>query len=379
MKRMGRTGVLMVTVAATVAVCGAAVAAPAPPSALQSGLDAVVTANGGGAIGLVRADGTEQTAASGHGDLYAGAKADPAAQFRIGSNTKAFVSTVLLQLEAEGRLSLDDTVARWLPGALRDGDKVTVRQLLNHTSGIYDYMSDLGLLVTYGVNLFADLKYTPQQLVDIANRNKPYFAPGGGWHYSNTNYILAGMVIRAVTGHDPAAEINRRIIVPLGLTSTYLPTGASKLSGDFMHGYEFLLDVSASNTYVTGTAGGIVSTLKDEANFARALLTGKLLPPKQMEELRTAAPTGTDGTGYGIGLVRAQTPCGVAWMHKGAVLGYINTWMSTPDGRRQVVIAMNVYPGMNSGTIDQAASNTFCAGQTATTARTPEPVVPLPW
>ncbi|WP_033322350.1 serine hydrolase domain-containing protein [Actinomadura atramentaria] len=358
----GLGAVLLTTAAAVVAAVGPADAAPT--DALASAVQDIVAANGGGAIGMVRDGATERTAAAGLGDLYRGVRADPAAQFRIGSNTKVFASTVLLQLEAEGKLSLDDTVAKWLPGALHgtnDGAKVTIRQLLNHTSGVYDYMTDPLTLLTYGVNVFPDLKYTPQQIVDIANRTAPYSPPGKEWHYANTNYILAGMVIRAVTGHDPSVEIKNRILTPLGLTRTYMPDGASKLSGNHLHGYGYVLDVTTSNTSLTGTAGAAVSTLADQATFQRALLTGKLLPKKQMQELETTVPAGAEGTEYGLGLVRSKTACGTVWSHEGAVLGYLALWMSDESGQHQVLMASNVFPGPNTNAIRDAGTKAFCA------------------
>jgi D-alanyl-D-alanine carboxypeptidase len=323
-----------------------------------------------GVIGLVRDGDSVGYASAGLGDVIRRTPADPHARFRIGSNTKAFVSTVLLQLEAEGALSLDDTVDHWLPGVVdrngNDGTTITVRQLLNHTSGIPEYMTGATLL-EYGANLTPAKPWTPRQLVDIATASQPTFAPGTAWGYSNTNYALAGMVITAVTGNQPADEVTARIIEPLGLRDTTYVTEPG-LDTSF-RGYHDIVglprDVTVSNVTMTGAAGAIVSTSDDLATFARALITGDLLPPAQQRELETTVPTAPDGTGYdyglGIGLVR--TPCGPAWTHTGGTLGYLSTWASNDDGSREVVVAGNEYPasGTAATELSTVITNTLCA------------------
>ena len=123
----------------------------------------------------------------------------PAAQFRIGSITKTFVATVVLQLVGEGRLTLDEPVARRLPGLLANGHQITVRQLLNHTSGLPNYSDDPDLFAGIVQNRIWD----PRELVALAERHPQLFAPGSAWRYSNTNYIVAGLLIEAVTRHSP--------------------------------------------------------------------------------------------------------------------------------------------------------------------------------
>jgi D-alanyl-D-alanine carboxypeptidase len=342
-----RRGAVVAGVVATVAaVAGVAVAAKPDQTAgdiLQNQLNQVRSDDHfAGIIGMVRdGDGT-QYAATGWGDQFTRVPADPQAQFRIGSNTKAFTSTVILQLEAEGKLSLDDTVAKWLPGVVdangNDGTKITIRELLNHTSGLKDYAGDPRVSVPYIADVRPLRQWQPQELIDIATSKAPYSAPGTEYHYSNTNYMLAGMIIKAVTGNDPQTEVENRIIKPLGLTNTTFPTTDPKLYGNWLHGYYTVRDISFSNVTVYGPAGSIVSTLDDLATFESALFGGKLLPAAQMKELETA---GLDGDGYGLGVGWTDTKCGTAYNHIGEVLGYTSLWLSSADGKHEVVVAAN--------------------------------------
>ncbi|MFJ6017079.1 serine hydrolase domain-containing protein [Streptomyces sp. NPDC092952] len=358
---------------------GPAAAAPAaagqtPADILQAGAQQGVADGYPGVTGMVRKGDTAQYVHAGYGNVADKVPADPKAQYRIGSNTKAFVSTVLLQLESEGRLSLDDTVDHWLPGAVAangyDGTRITIRQLLNHTSGLPDYLGSLQISTPYFLNINQRQAYPPQTLVDVAlGLHAPTSGPGEKFGYSNTNYALAGMVIKAVTGAGPAEEIQRRIIAPLGLDDTSFPTSDPALHGNHLHGYVlravFVNDDTVSNVQVSGSAGAMVSTLDDLATFSRALMTGKLLKPQQMTELKTTVPVTTD-VGYGLGIEHEKLPCGKwAWGHNGAVLGYFNNWLSSEDGTEQALNVNNEFH-MQGGTPGQAhtgkaLTDAFCA------------------
>ncbi|MEU9849953.1 serine hydrolase domain-containing protein [Streptomyces sp. NPDC047985] len=369
---------------AAVAVCllmgGAAqanAAEPTPAELLRSGAQQGVADGYPGVIGMVRKGDGAQYVQAGVGDVATNVPADPKAQFRIGSNTKVFTSAVLLQLEGEGRLSLDDTVARWLPGAVGangyDGGTITIRQLLNHTSGLPEYAGAAQVAGPYLLNTDPKRAWAPQTLVDIALAQRaPNSAPGEKFGYSNTNYVLAGMVIKAVTGDDAATEIRRRFIEPLGLRDTTFPTTDPALHGNHLHGYvrpvTFLTrDVTVSEVQIFGSAGAMVSTMEDLATFFRALMTGKLLPPAQMAGLKTTVPANADGTvGYGLGVQRIKLPCGKwSWGHNGAVLGYFSEWLSSEDGDEQVLHANNEFHllGGTKGQRDtnKAAVDAFCA------------------
>ncbi|MFJ1754820.1 serine hydrolase domain-containing protein [Kitasatospora sp. NPDC088134] len=351
---------------------------PTAAALLQAGALQGVADGYPAVIGLVRQGDTAQYVHAGVGDLSTRVPADPAAQFRIGSNTKAFTATVLLQLEAEQRLSLDDTVARWLPGAVAangyDGGRITVRQLLNHTSGLPDYAKDSGFALSYALNAQPTRTWAPQTLVDLAlAQHAPTAGPGQQWSYANTNYVLAGMVIKAVTGNDPATEVQHRIIEPLGLRHTTFPTTDPTLHGTYLHGYEYpvvgiaILDATTSDVQAFGAAGAIVSTLDDLADFGRALLTGRLLPPAQQAELTTTVPTGTDGTvGYGLGIAHFRLPCGQwVWGHNGAVLGYYSDWYASEDGSKEIVRVNSEFhligPTKGQQDTSKATADAYCA------------------
>ncbi|MFF2952953.1 serine hydrolase domain-containing protein [Kitasatospora sp. NPDC057965] len=271
-------------------------------------------------------------------------------RFRIGSVTKPFVATVVLQLQAEGRLDLDDTVERWLPGLVsgngNDGSAITLRRLLNHTSGVFDYGDDPGM----GAKLFTPAfltrrydTYSLEQLVRIALSHPPVFAPGTAYRYSNTNYLLAGMVVERVTGHPYGEEVERRIIRPLGLTGTSVPGTATDLPRPHARGYSKLfggsatpLDVTELNPSMAGSAGEIVSTTADLTRFLSALLRGRLLPPAELEEMTAPGPHDSGGLGLGSGTLS----CGVTvWGHDGGIHGSSTLALATRDGRH--VLALN--------------------------------------
>ncbi len=298
------------------------------------------------------------SATAGVGDLHTGRQRSTADRYRVGSITKTFVSTVLLQLEAEGRLSLDDTVDHWLPGVVRghghDGRRITVRQLLNHTSGIYNYTADDDFARTYFTKdgFFAHRYDTraPLDLVAIATKHEPDFAPGTSWKYSNTNYVVAGMVIQKVTGHSYATEITRRIIDPLHLTATSLPgtrvtvpRPSSRAYSKFTDPTGPTYDATNLNPSIASAAGELISDSADLDRFYSSLLRGKLLPPEQLKEMKTTVKTGgTPNTGYGLGLIDTALTCGVhVWGHDGGIHGSQSAAVATADGRHALALNFN--------------------------------------
>lgn len=279
---------------------------------------------------------------------------------RIGSNTKTFIATVLLQLEAEGKLSLNDSVERWLPGVVQGngnrGERIAIHQLLQHTSGVFDYIQDEDFTATIATrdafyqNRFNT--YTPQQLVSIALSHAPNFAPGARWEYSNTNYTLAGMVIKAVTKNTWDIEVRNRIITPLGLHDTSEPGINPALPYPSPHGYQLFGtdgkydDVTLHNMTWGGSAGSLISKPEDINRFFKALMQGRLLPPAQLAKMQAVVSMGHEyeeiwpGASYGLGIMRINLPCGgVYWSHGGDVLGFNNTNGVTPDGQRSAMVA----------------------------------------
>ncbi|MFJ5303941.1 serine hydrolase domain-containing protein [Streptomyces sp. NPDC088350] len=364
-------------VALSVALAGPATAAPAGGNhtATRQAIQAAVQDGVPGVTATVRDGGTTWSTTAGVGNLRTGKPRSADDRYRVGSITKAFVSTVLLQLEAEGRLSLDDTVEKWLPGTVHgngnDGGKITVRQLLNHTSGIYNYTQDDDFGRAYFTkDGFFQHRYdtkTPADLVAIAMSHKPDFAPGTSWHYSNTNYVLAGMVIQKVTGHSYATEIRHRIINPLKLTATSLPGTGVTVPSPSSHAYSKLAETTTGPTYdvtklnpsIASSAGEIISDSADLDRFYGALLGGKLLPAKQLEEMQTTVPAGdSPTTRYGLGISDIHLPCGVhLWGHDGGIHGSQSAVVATPDGRHALAFNFN---GDWSGDAGAVVVGEFC-------------------
>lgn len=277
--------------------------------------------------------------------------------FRAGSITKTFIATVVLQLAAERRLSLSDPVERHLPGLLRgetdtdgtdvDGRTLTLRALLTHTSGLADYTAG-----TKGL-----IPVTPLEAVRTALA-LPATAPGR-WSYSNTNYVVLGMVIKQVTGNAYATEATRRIITPLGLSGTSFPGARTTLPSP--HGRAYTSegeDVTALNPRVAGAAGELISTLADLDRFYAALLGGRLLPAAQLHQmLNTRAAQGR----YGMGLYPQKLPCGTTvWGHNGHIAGsYVRT-AATRDGDRVLTFRVNT-DGIADPTLERTLlSAEFC-------------------
>jgi D-alanyl-D-alanine carboxypeptidase len=252
------------------------------------------------------------------------------------------VATVVLQLAGAGTLALEDPVERWLPGMLPNGAAITVRQLLNHTSGLFDFAADPGFVAQAVRDPLRD--WPPSEIVAVATAHPPAFAPGEGWAYSDTNYFVLGLIIEAATGHPLAAELRSRILTPLHLRATSLPAGPD-LAGRHAHGYFLrpLTDVTIGSPSVQWAAGALVSNAEDLARFFRALLAGRLLRPDLLELMTTtvAAPQLGPGQEYGLGLQRVSERCGALWGHTGASPGYVADALNTRNGRRQIVVLTN--------------------------------------
>lgn len=326
-----------------------------PPAGLKEAIEQTVADGFPGVVAYARRGERESRIAAGLANTASGERARPDQRFRIASNTKSFVSTVLLQLEGEGRLSLDDSVEMWLPGVVRgngnDGSAITIRQLLNHTSGIYDPTTEPEFFAPYLENHDWSHVYTPREVIARAVRHAPQFAPGAGWKYSNTNYLLAGLVIEAVTHRSAPAEIHRRILAPLGLTHTSFPLTDPDVHGPHLHGYDLEgRDVTRFSPSYDWTAGAMISTVDDLARFHRALFNGKLLRPAQQRELQTTVQF-PDAPAYGLGVQRMDVSCSsepdansvTAWETDGSGPGFTSISLTTADGERQLVLAANVY------------------------------------
>jgi D-alanyl-D-alanine carboxypeptidase len=348
----------------------AAMAGPAPKerAKIQRALDRLTATEAPGAIAFLRDGNRTIRLTSGYGNLETKTPIRATDRFRIGSVTKTFVATVVLQLAGEGKLGLDDTVERWLPGLVPNGKNITVRELLNHTSGLFDVASDQGFIARL---LWKRTEvWTPRKMVGIATAHRPLFAPGTTWSYSNTGYILLGLIVEAASGNPIGAELDRRIFRPLGLRATSFASSPS-ISGTYAHGYFPLAgsrprDASVFSQSSTWAAGAIVSTTDDLANFYRALLRGRLLRPRLLQAMETTVPVAPDpqGGGSGLGLFETGLPCGRVWGHEGTAFGYKTITYSSRDAARQIVVMVNESPPSPAvaNALERLVDTAYCSG-----------------
>ncbi|ONK14486.1 D-alanyl-D-alanine carboxypeptidase precursor [Streptomyces sp. MP131-18] len=352
------TAALALTTATAMATGSAAVGTPPEP---DSGLDRDAEAvHATGATGVLaeweNAAGDGSWARAGAAELDGDRPVPRDAYYRIGSDTKTFTAVVALQLVAEGTLGLDDTVEQWLPGLVgghgNDGSRITLHNLLRQTSGLANYtdvlFGDPEALTPESYHESRFTTTTAEQAVGLATSRPPAWLPDAAdpasetrWGYSNTNYVLAGLIIEAATGHSWEREVHERIIEPLGLahtltpgTSAYVPqpTAAAYLR---FPGENELTDTTLSGG--GGADGAIISTTGDMNTFLRALMDGTLLPPAQLAEMKRTVPASEfygPGTGYGLGIAWAPR-CGNGeglWFHGGTSFGTVSETAVTENG-----------------------------------------------
>jgi D-alanyl-D-alanine carboxypeptidase len=278
--------------------------------------------------------------------------------FRIGSITKTFVATAILQLADEGRTDLDAPIETYLPGVVPNGTNITVRQILNHTSGLYDYMKGDGWPTNRWRGDERFTTYSPDQLLTEAFRHEPYFAPGTDFRYSNTNYIVAGKLIESVTGQPYSTVVEHRILRPLNLAGTSFPGSEPSIPEPAVHASATLdndqtVDVTKQNVSLDWAAGEMISTTDDLQTFFDALLGGDLISEDSLAQMRTTVPMGM-GFHYGLGLERFDLPCGgQLWGHGGQLLGYVTYAYRRDDGRS---LTMLLASGKSDGFISFAAA-----------------------
>jgi len=307
-------------------------------------------------------------------------------EFRMGSSTKTMVAALVLQLVAQHRIGLDEPIAKWLPGTIPDGNVITVRMLLNHTSGLFNDINDPGVLKAFTGQDATVL--TPQHLLEAAFTHPALFAPGSSYSYSNTNYIALGLLLEKETGQSLTTLTHDRIAVPLGLTHTYLAPytpdpSDTKLADGYEPDAKILAGVlppgtpagsafagPAEQQWVNTTwindstewaAGGVVSTAADWAKFQTALVSDKLFPAAQLVQMETTVSEGTSTANrYGLGFEQTATPCGTVWGHVGQVPGYSSENYTDPTGRRTVAVFVTTIFGLaqpRTGTANQNLVN----------------------
>lgn len=308
---------------------------------------------------------------SGVADLRTNAPLPANARFRIGSVTKVFTATVVLQLAAEHRVSLDAPVQRYLPDLLpATYPDLTVRQLLNHTDGLPSptLPDDIEWALAHRYD-----RWTPNQIVRLALRNPREFDPGKKQHYTNMGYIVAGLLIEKITGHSYAQEVQRRVSGPLRLRDTYVPGADPTIRGPHAHGYQLvvrngvssLTDVTNWSQTFTPASGDMISTLADLDTFTAALFGGRLLPPAQLDEMFTL-PQVDDVSGgratHSAGLEATTLPTGeVLWAKSGARYGYSSAIGASRDGRFRLVYSVTSTDAKGEGQMSTADGIIYAA------------------
>ncbi|MFC7840399.1 serine hydrolase domain-containing protein [Streptomyces sp. NPDC001046] len=318
--------------------------------ALQRQLEELVTTPGGppGVIVVLKRDGTPRVLRAGVADLETGRPIEPTDHMRIASTAKAFSGAVALRLVADGALRLDSTIGRTLPQLPRAWRSVTLRQLLNHTSGLPDYTED----PEFAELLVADPRRTfdPRRLLDFVADEPLRFRPGTQYRYSNSDNIAVALMAEAVT-RTPYEELLAEIVYrPLGLRDTSLPMGY-EMPEPYMHGYaveppeppEDVSElISASGVWASG---GIISTPRDMTRFIRAYAAGRLTSPEVLREQRrwvegASEPAGPGRNKAGLAIFRYETRCGVVLGHTGNFPGYTQLIAATPDGRKSLTFSL---------------------------------------
>lgn len=318
--------------------------------ALQRQLEDLVTTPGGppGVIVVLQRNGTPRILRAGVADLETGRPIEPTDHMRIASTAKAFSGAVALRLVQQGALSLDSTIGRTLPRLPRAWRSVTLRQLLNHTSGLPDYSEDPEFLEL----LLADPRRTfdPRRLLDFVTDEPLRFRPGSRYLYSNSDNIAVALMAEAVTRRPYEELLDRIVYRPLGLRDTSLPLGY-EMPEPYMHGYavepptppeDVSEALSASGVWASG---GIVSTPRDMTRFIRGYAAGELTSRAVLREQRrwiegASEPAGPGRNTAGLAIFRYDTRCGVVLGHTGNFPGYTQLIAATPDGRKSLTFSL---------------------------------------
>ncbi|MFF8961005.1 serine hydrolase domain-containing protein [Streptomyces sp. NPDC014894] len=289
---------------------------------------------------------------------------------RIGSETKTFTVTALLELVDRGEIGLDDPIGDYIDG-VPNGDRITLRDLAGMRSGLFNYSMDDDFFKALTSD--PDRPFTPQELLDYSFKHPVQFQPGAEFDYSNTNLILLGLVVEKIGGLPLNEFIEQNVLEPAGLHNTLFPTGA-EFPAPHAHGYT---DQTATGETEDATdwnpswgwaAGAMISDLPDLRSWARTLATGTLLTPKTQAERLKTGPTAIPGAGYGLGIFNVQ-----GWIgHNGSLPGYETLTIYLPEERATLVVLLN------TDILHDKAEPSTLFGQAITEIVTPDHVFNLP-
>lgn len=314
-----------------------------------------------GALARIDDNGRVHRITEGVADRTTGRAISTDDRFRIGSVSKTFSAVVLLQLVDEGKIALDASVNSYLPGLLPD-DGITVRHVLSHRSGLYDYTNDMFEQTVPGFEAVRNRVFSHQELIDLSLAKPLGNAPGAAYSYSNTNFVVVGMLIEKVTGKPVRTAYEKRIIKPLKLKDTFYVHPSTKIPGRHARGYlppdegGALVDSTEQTVSWAQSAGAVISSSRDLNTFVSATLRGKLFSATQLEQMLQWTPVNST-QGYGLGLRRRDLSCGISvYGHTGTVQGYYTYAFTTKDGRRSITSLANT---SNNGTVLNTMARTL--------------------
>ncbi len=344
-------------------------------SQLDRALAEIVDAEGGppGVAVMIKRPGKTEFLSRGVSNLASERGFTPGLHSRIASMAKAFNGAVLLSLVDEGALELDDTIGEWLPGVWPKADQVTIAQLLDHTSGLPEYIDKPAFIELLMTDPSA--YRTPIELMSYVNTLDPEFDPGSEYHYSDSDNIMAALIAEAASGDSYQRLLRRLVFKPLGLKRTSLPE-TMPMPRPYVHGYAvipggFEDESEVINPALAWASGGMVSTARDIGRFFRGYVGGKLLDGKGRRGHRNFVPGKSSPPGPGrneatAGLFRYTTRCGKVFGHTGSFPGYRQFAASSKDGKRSVVFTVNsqIVPNMGppkvNSMIRQAQAKAVC-------------------
>ncbi|MGW1797656.1 serine hydrolase domain-containing protein [Streptomyces sp. NPDC001984] len=384
---VGRSAVLGAVVLALLAVPaqaatgeahgGSATGLPAPDTTgLREVLRSAVAQGAPGAMARIDDHGTVHKATQGFADRSTWRAIATDDRFRVGSVTKTFSTVVLLQLVDEHRLSLDAPVNRYLPKLLPD-DRITVRHILSHRSGLYDYTNDMFAKSVSGFEAVRNKVFTYRQLIALSLKKKRTNAPGAAYSYSNTNFVVAGMLIEKLTGRSVRTEYENRIFKPLKLSDTFYVHPDTTLPGRYTRGYltsdtngAALVDATWQTVSWAQSAGAIISSARDLNTFLSALLGGRLMSSERLGDMERMTKVNST-TAYGLGLRRRDLSCGVSvYGHTGTVQGYYTYAFASKDGKRSITAVANTSNNTTVlDTMGRTLESAFCGKSAKTKLR----------
>ncbi|MGW0841835.1 serine hydrolase domain-containing protein [Streptomyces sp. NPDC002787] len=344
----------------------AAPAAGPDTTALRKVLRTALSQGAPGAFARIDDNGTVHHLAEGVADRSTKRALGTGDRIRVGSITKTFTAVVLLQLVDEGRIKLDTSVNAYLPGLLPD-KRITVRHVLSHRSGLYEYTNTLFSPSVAGFENVRDRVFTYRQLMDLSLAKPLTHKPGAAYGYSNANFVVAGMLIERLTKKPVATAYQDRIIKPLKLADTFYVHPKNTIPGKHSRGYMTAdstgrkIDSTRQTASWAQSAGALVSSAKDLNKFMSALVKGKLTSAAQLNQMLKWTPVSSTQA-YGLGLRRRDLSCGVSvYGHTGTVQGYYTWAFTSKSGKRSVTSFANT---SNNGTVyatmNRTLESTFC-------------------